>query len=312
MSTKEISVQTFEDILPDINTRYAYVLSVANEKRGKVYDENGNNRDEIKYKPSLNLLCKSSIVWDGSPDPFTKDSTGKQKPRAKGRHQIRYYDGCTTLFVDDQPREKEIIDQLLSASREFTFDYGYLFVYGYDVMLKIYCDWCSYNEDSPYRIPKANSIFKSVNTEKQSKAEEDILELEDNAREYAKNVPVKKMKIHAKYLGIPFEDSITQQPLSDAAIRTEYRKAAKANPASFIKSFKDDSIEVSTWVTEALKTGEITTNLIPDKAMWTKNSVEICELNGLKSQNLVVDRITEFMLTTEGSDSLAQLKVLYG
>lgn len=305
MNKEVLADKTLDELLPDINTRYAYVLAQKNEIRGKVYDENGNKREEQQYKTCLNLLTKSSIVWDGTKDPFSG------KPRAKGRHQIRYYDGCTTLFVDDQPREKETIDQLLSASRELTFDYGFLFVYGYDAMLKLYMDWCSYNDESPYRIPNFNAIFKSVNTEKQSKQEESELELEDTARAYAKDAPVKKMKIHAKYLGIPFVDNITQQPLSDSAIRVEYRKAAKANPVGFINSYKDESIEISTWVSEAIAKGEISTNVIPDKATWTKSGEVICELLGAKAQNLVVDRITEFMQTTLGGDSLAQLKVLY-
>jgi hypothetical protein len=306
MAVKEAPVQVIEEILPDINTRYAYVLAKENDKRGMVYDENNRPRWESKYKPSVNLLTRSSIVWDGSPDPFSK------KPRAKGRHQIRYYDGCTTLFVDDQPREKDVIDQLLSASRDFTFDYGYLYVYGYDVMLKLYCDWCSYNEESPYKVPSVPSIFKSVNTEKQSKAEEALLDQEDEARGYASDATPKKMRIHARYLGIPFADSITQQPLSDKAIRVEYRKKAKENPAEFIKSYKDDSIEISTWVTQALEGGEITTSLIPDKAMWSKSKTEICDLLGFRAQNLIVDRITEYMRSVDGNDSLAQLKVLYG
>lgn len=302
---KVATEQKFEDILPDINTRYAYVLSQKNDVRGKVYDENGNKREEQPYKPYLNLLLRSSIVWDGSVDPFSK------KPRAKGRHQIRYYDGCTTLFVDEQPREKEVIDQLLSATRQLSFAYGFLFVYGYDSLLKIYLDWCSYNEDSPYRIPKSNAIFKAVNTEKQSKEEELKLELEDEVREMAKNATPKKMRIHAKYLGIPFEDSVTMQPLSDKAIRIEYRKAANSNPDHFKKSFNDKTIEISTWISEAIMTGQISTGVIPNSAVWTKGNTIICNTSGLKAHNLIVEKLVEFSQIEEGFDFLTQLKALY-
>jgi hypothetical protein len=302
---KSDTTKTFDETLPNINTRYAYVLAQENEVRGKVYDENGNKREEVKYKPCLNLLTKSSIVWPGGKDPFS----GKE--RAKGRHQIRYYDGCTTLFVDDQPREKDIIDQLLSASRELTFDFGYLFVYGYDSLLKLYMDWCSYNEESPYRIPNFKAIFKSVNTEKESKKEAGLLEIEDEARELAKKAEFKKMRIHAKYLGVPDTDNITMQPLTETAIRVEYRKAAKANPINFIKSYNDKTIEISTWAKEALNTGQISTNIIPNQAVWAKGNTVICSIDGLKAQDLIVEKLVEFSQTEDGGDFLAQLKVLY-
>lgn len=294
-----------EEIMPDINTRYAYVLAEKNEERGRVYDEFGNKRAEIEYKPSLNVLMLSSIVWDGSKDPFSGN------PRAKGRHQIRYYDGCTTLFVDDQPKEKATIDQLISSSRQLEFVHGYLFIYGYDTLLKMYLDWCSYNADSIYRIPNATAKFKNVNTEKQMLIEADLLEQEDIARDLAKNADPKKMRIHAKYLGIPLVDHITDQPLSVTAIRTEYRKYAKANPKHFNKSYNDKSVELNTWVTEALNTGQISTSIIPNKAIWAKGNTEICDLSGLRAQNLVIDKIVEFSLTDEGNDTLAQLKALY-
>lgn len=294
-----------EEIMPDLNTRYAYVLAEKNEPRGKVYDELGNPRGEIEYKPYMNVLMRSSIVWPGGKDPFS----GKE--RAKGRHQIRYYDGCTTLFIDDQPKEKDTLDALISSTRELTFDNGYLFIYGYDTMLKNYLDWASYNEDSPYRIPNSVAKFKNVNTEKQAEIEAALLEQEDKARDLSKNADVKKMRIHAKYLGIPLVDHITQAELSVTAIRTEYRKYAKANPNHFIKSYNDRSIEVHTWVTEALNTGQISTSLIPNQAVWTKGGTLICDLSGFKAQNLIIDKIVEFTQTEEGSDTLAQLKALY-
>lgn len=297
--------QKLEEIMPDLNTRYAYVLAQKNEPRGRVYDEHGNKRDEIEYKPSVNVLMRGSIVWDGKEDPFSG------KPRKAGKYQLRFYDGCTTLFVDDQPREKDTIDQLVSSTREITIAHGYLFIYGYDTMLKTYLDWVSYNGDSPYRIPNSVIVFKNVNTEKQAEIEADLLEQEDKARDLAKNADVNKMRIHAKYLGIAMVDHITQQPLSITAIRTEYRKFAKVNPTHFNNSYNDKSIEIHTWVTEALNTGQISTSIIPNQAVWAKGNGVICGTDGLKARNLIIDRLVEFIQTNEGSDTLVQLKSLY-
>lgn len=303
--TAELVEEKLTDILPDINTKYAYVLAQENEKRGRVYDENGVARDEVKHKPYLNVILRSSIVWDGREDPFSG------KPRAKGRQGIRYYDGCTTLFMDDQPKEKETIDSLLGATREVVFNHGYLFIYGYDALLKVYLDWCSYNEDSAFRIPNSPAKFKMVNSEKESQQDEALLELEDKARDLAKNAPVKKMRIHAAYLGLPFIDAITGHDLSESAIRTEYRKEAKRMPKRFVESYNDKTIEVSTWIADALSTGKISTKKRPNSALLMPGEVFLCDISGLKDNDLIIQKLVELTQTEEGSDLLAQLKSLY-
>lgn len=301
MATKQV----MQDVLPDINTRYAYVLSKKNEKRGKVYDGNGNPRNSKEYKPYLNVLLKSSVVWPGGKDPFS----GKERPA--GRYMIRYYDGCTTLFIDDQPREKDAIDALVHATREMIFANGYCFVYGYDTNLKLYMDWCSFNEDSPFRVPSVEIKFKNVNTEKNLLKEGALLELEDEARELAKGAPVKKMKSHCKYLGISVVDAVTSQPLSDEAVRIEYRKSAKANPKRFRDSYNDKTLEIKTWVTEAIVIGQISTTITPNKAVWSKSQSVICDVSGLKQTEMIIEKLVEYTQTEESGDFLSQLKSLY-
>src|SRR5690349_15491180 len=102
---KEIDVET------DVTLRYTYVLAVKNEARGRVYDENGNKRPDPEFPSRRNVLLRSSIVWPAN----TKDPFNPEKPRQAGRHMLRYYDGCTTLFADDQPKEKETVDQLIAS-----------------------------------------------------------------------------------------------------------------------------------------------------------------------------------------------------
>lgn len=291
-----------ENILPDINTRYAYVLYKKNDTRGMVYDENGKPRGEQEYKPSINVILSSPIIWDGRVDPFSG------RPRSRGTHQIRYYDGCTTLFVDDQPKEKATIDQLLSSTREVNIVFGYVFIYGYDTMLKLYMDWTSYNEDSPFRVPTKPVKFKNVDSEKTRELEAELLEMEDLARDYAKKAPLKKMKIHAKYLGVALEDAITGYPLSETALRTEYRKSAKANPKRFVESYNNRTVEVTNWIMDAISNGAISTT--NNLAAW-KSGGGICDLGGLKSPDLIINRLVELTLTEEGADFLAQLKSLY-
>lgn len=302
MASKEaVQVQAASDI----NTKYVYVLAEKNDRRGRVYDEMGMPRGEAEYKPRRNLLLRSSIVWPGGKDPFSGND------RQAGRHLIRYYDGCTTLFVDDQPKDKETIDQLLANTREMVFLHGYLSVYGYETMLKQYMDWCSYNGDSPYKIPTTETVFILLDSEKSSKMEAAQLDLAEQAMGLAKNATEKKMMVHARYLGIPFEDMKSGNPLSPAAIRTAYRKVAMDNPSGFIKSYNDKSIQTATYIQTAMETGAISTTLIPNKAVWSQGGSEICDISGIKSQEGIINKLIEFSQTEEGGSFDDQLRTLY-
>jgi len=292
-------------ILPDLNTKYAYVLPEKNEKKNNVFDEKGRPRQEPEYKPRLNLILRSSILWPGGKDPFS----GKE--RTQGRYLIRYYDGCSTLFIDEQPKDKESIDQFVSNTREMYFLNGYLYCYGYDTMLKNYLDWCSWNEDSPYRVPTIDIKFKAVDSEKLSKIEESNLDKLEEAMKLAKSADVKKMKNHCKFLGVLLEDYVTNIPLSDAAIRTAYRKEAQADPKRFVDTFNDESIQVTSWIETAIETGEISTSLIPNRAVWAKKGLEICDLSGIKSKEGILNKLVEFSKSEEGESFTLQLKAIY-
>jgi hypothetical protein len=292
MSTKEQLPK--EEVLPDINTKYVYVLAEKNEKRGRIYDEHGNPRGEAEYKPRRNLLLRNSIKWPGGKDPFSG------KDRNPGRHLIRYYDGCTTLFIDDQPKDKETIDALVANTRELSFLHGYLSVYGYETLLKNYMDWCSYNGESPYKIPTTDA-----------KIEAEELDLAEHAMKLAKEAKENKMMVHAQYLGVPFLDDKTGNQRSPDAIRTSYRMVAKNDPSKFIKSYNDKSIETATHIQTALKTGAISTSLIPNKAIWASNNVEICDISGIKSNEGIAAKLLEFSQLPEGGAFDDQLRALY-
>lgn len=302
MAVKELETK---EVATDINTRYVYVLAEKNEKRGRVYDEHGMPRGENEYKPRRNLLLRSSINWDGKADPYSG------KPRAAGRHLIRYYDGCTTLFVDDQPKDKETIDQLVINTREMSFLHGYISVYGYDTLLKTYMDWCSYNGDSPYKIPTTDTIFILLDSEKASKMEADQLDLAEQAMGLAKKAPKAKMMVHAQYLGISFLDEKTNNERSEDAIRTSYRMVAKNDPAKFIQSYNDKSIETATYIETAMKTGVISTTMIPNKAVWSANGSTICDISGIKSHEGIAAKLLEFSQMPEGGAFDDQLRALY-
>lgn len=245
-----------------------------------------------KYKPFQNIVFTSQIIWKGQ------------------RRMIRYYDGCTSLFVDEQPKDKDTIDQLIKQNKPRHFLDGKFGAMGDERMLILYMMICSWNTDSPFRTRSANSIFVNANNEKKANAELAKLDKAEEALKLAKDASEKKMKIHAAYLGISFVDWDSDNELTTDQIRLEYRKVALVDPIKFISSYDDKTIELKYWIQEALKSGTITNKLNPNKASWATGR-EICDISGFKSLDAIADRLLEFSQLEEGQEFIVQLKALY-
>ncbi len=275
-----------------------YVFELANENYERelpvYFSEDGRTFRAItqrKFKPYQNIILTSQIVWQGK------------------RVNLRYYDGCDTIFASDQPREKDAIDQFIKSTRRRDFLNGYFSEWGYEKMLLTFMFACSWNTESPFRTRTANSIFKPQDIEKKASAEDDKLNLIEQALGYAREASEKKMKIHAAYLDISLVDDVGNE-LSPKAIRAEYRNRALRNPKQFIESYTDDKIEIRHFINKALESGTVENKSNPNKAQW-KTGTPICDIAGLKTFDAISNRLFEFSQTTEGEEFLIQLKALY-
>jgi hypothetical protein len=310
------------DVLGQLNRKYVYCLAEENIDTGMVFDAKTNRPvPGPKYRQYTKVPLRSSIVWDGS-DCICEDKEGNKiqgyKPGLKilsghkpGKWIIRYYAGCTSLFAVDQPQDKATIDEFMKNTPVVWFVRGYKEIFGYEEMLKLYLDICSWNEHSPYRVPNSQVIFKMVDTE--SDLEDDAEDMDDleKALDLAKNAKEKHMRVHAKFLGIPELDLITQYPLSPKALRTEYRKKAKENPAKFIETYNDKTILIQSWIETALKNGEIDVKTIPNKATMGKKGFVICDISGIKSQEGILNKLIEVSQLPEGAEFNEMLKAQY-
>lgn len=289
----------------DVSAKYTYVLAFKNDARGRVFDENGRPRGDVEYPARRNVLLRSSIVWPANTiDPFNPT-----KPRTAGRHLIRYYDGCTTIFADDQPREKETIDQLMRSTRDLFFINGYLDIYGYDRMLKIFMDWCSWNELSPYRVNRIDPVFKMLDPEKSREETAASIDDVEKALKLAKEADDKKMLIHARFLDVPTIDFVTGAVLSPKSLRAEYRNAAMKNTKRFLATYNDESMSFKYWIEKAIEQGELSTTKIANRASWAKKGIVICDISGLVSQEVILNKLIEHAKTNE--EFAEQLKALY-
>lgn len=280
----------------DPQKKYMFELAVQNpEREMPVIEVEGQKARAIpteKYKPYQNIVLTSQIIWKGQ------------------RRILRYYDGCSSIFADEQPKDKEEIDQFIKVTQHRKFLNGKFGAYGDERMLLLYMMICSWNEESPFRTRSANVIFKASDTVKIASAESKKLDETERALQLAKDASRIKMIIHAAFLGIETEDYDSGNPLTDAEIRTKYRRRALQDASYFIESYGNKSIETKYYINQALIKGLITNKFNPNKATW-QNGKEICDISGLRSNDAIGEKIFEFSQLEDGQEFQIQLKALF-
>lgn len=246
-----------------------------------------------KFKPYLNIVFTSQIVWNGQ------------------RVNIRYYDGCDTIFVSQQPKEKDIIDQFIKQTRVRAFLEGKFGVNGDEKRLLQYLFICSWNGLSEFRTRSANAIFVPLDKGKQALAESNKLDQTEKALAYAKEASEAKMLMHSHYLGIPTTDYDSGNELTPEEIRTAYRKRALQDADKFIESYGNKNIETKYYIDKALEKGLINNKFNPNKATWGTSNTVICDISGLKSNEAIAEKLFEYSSTEEGEEFKIQLAALF-
>lgn len=299
-SKKErVTVQTKEDIALsqgfDIHKKYMFELVSKNPERELPVIDMVNKRPirHIEYKPVQNIVLTSQVVWNGQ------------------RRMVRYYDGCSSIFVDEQPKDKDQIEQLIKQTnkQKYRFLMGKFGCYGDERMLLLYLFICSWNGESEFRTRTADSIFISSNKEKQATIESNKLDQQEKALRLAKDASDAKMMIHANFLGIMVTDIDSGNDLSPKEIRTEYRKKALSDSDNFINSYSDKAIEMKYHIDKALIQGLIKAN--GNKAIWSKSGLEICDISGLRSNEAISEKLVEVSQLETGEEFAIQIMAIY-
>lgn len=279
----------------DVNKRYVFELAVKNLERELPVINMVTKRPAIHkpFKPFQNIVLSSQIVWKGQ------------------RRNIRYYDGCTSIFTEDQPKEKDTIDQLIRQTRRRDFIDGKFSCFGDERLLLLYLNICSWNGESEFKTRTSDTVFIPSNKDKQATIESKRLDEQEEALRLAKEASETKMMIHAHYLGIPLTDYDSGNELSVKEIRTEYRKRALQEPSKFISSYGNKAIETKYYIDKALEQGLITNKFNPNKATWSNSNTEICDISGLRSSEAIGERLLEFSQLEEGQEFQVQLRALF-
>lgn len=245
------------------------------------------------FIPKKNLVLTSHIIWKGQ------------------RRGIRYYDGCMSIFIDEQPKEKETIDQFIAQTQTRWFIDGKLGIYGDERMLLLFVLASSFNAMSPFRTRTSNEVYIPCDTGKKAAAEAQKLDLTEQAMELAKNAPYAKILVHADFLGIPLKDLDSMNDLSEKEVRTAYRLRALGDAKNFIESYGNKDLDTKYYIKKALLDRLIDTWTDPNRALWKGSGREICGISGIKSFQGQLDRLFEFSQLEEGQEFKIQLEGLY-
>lgn len=279
----------------DTDKKYMFELAEENLPRQLPVVDMHTKRaaPHIRFKPYQNIVMTAMIIWKGQ------------------RRGVRYYDGCDSIFMDEQPKEKDVIDQYIRQTIRRQFIDGKFGCYGDERMLLLFLFISSFNAESEFRTRSADVVYRPVNSDKKATAESEKLDLTEKALELAKNANMSKIMIHADYLGIPLKDFDSDNDLSEKEIRTAYRQESLRDPKNFIDSFGNKALETKYFIKKALQEGLIDWTKIPNKAVWANSSREIKDISGLKSFAAVLESLFEFSQLEEGAEFKIQLTALY-
>ena len=277
----------------DPNKKYMFELAAKNIERELPVINMQTKRPirQPEYNQYRNIVYTSQIVWNGD------------------RRMLRYYDGCTSIFVDEQPKDKDTIDQLIKQTKKRAFLEGKFGCFGDERMLLLYLNICSWNAKSDFRTRSADMVFVSTNKDEVISIESTKLDNQEKALNLAKTATETKMMIHANYLQIPFFDYDSGNELTPKEIRVEYRKKALSEPDLFIESYGNKKIEIKYYIDKALEKGLINNKINPNKAML--GNIVVCDISGLRTQEAIAAKLFEFSSMEEGEEFVIQLKALF-
>jgi hypothetical protein len=281
----------------DTKKKYMFELATENQERELPIMMIRNNKATLephrKFKPYCNVVYTSQIVWKGE------------------RRNLRYYDGCTTIFQDEQPKDKDLIADLIKRTKRRAFLEGKLGVFGDERMLLLYLMICSWNAESEFRTRSASEVFRPSNADKKANAESEKMDAIEKALGLAREATESKMRMHAYYLEIPEIDYESGNEWSPKELRTLYRKEAARDPKKFIESYGNKSLETKWLIGKALKEGLINNKANPNILAWKGSGHKIMDISGIKSHEGIADAAFELTKQEEGEEFLIQLKALY-
>ena len=292
----EGNIIDIETATPEANEASVFIPEVVEKKKKPV--------SYYEYE----LVEKFQVNTVGSKLPFPENYMIRNfdvvyDPVTKTERNIRYLEGISTIWVDEQ---EHLSDQKKKQRPEIRFVNGRLRVPAQKTALVDYLSKTNMNKANPNRLPDSRAIFTLIDNEAIEEKNFKKLESEMNATELAKTTAYEIMLPHAKYLGVNVIDE-NRDYLPERSLRIRYYDAAKRNPDLFLKSFNNPLILAKFVIDRAIEAGLINLTQIKGQAIWSDTQTFIAQIPDGKKPT---EFLAEFCLTEKGRDFYLEIKSL--
>lgn len=228
-----------------------------------------------------------------------------KKPHGNGPEMIRLINGVNTIWAKEQ---KDLDAAYIKKNIRFTsFPRGsrFITVPTWDTALLEFMRTARHNIKAANRKSGSKLEYYEYDPNEQAKAllDKEMQELEAIAM--ASTQPMDKIKPHAFYLNIRFDDEYGI-PKPDSRLRSEYMLAAKRDPKKFMSTVSTEEVEVQYKIRQAIVDGKIDIGK-GDGYAYYSGGARICLLP--KSER-PLKTLTELAITKnkEGREFKEQLK----
>lgn len=265
--------------------QWAFQLTEVVSSRGPVVDAKGKIIDDTAeaYRPHLSLK-NPCVVYD----PVTQRS-----------RMIRLVNGHASIWQDEQDTPVPLAKEYVESNKEsVVFKNGYIVLESPRDQSKIafLLAHDDIAEEGKVRIggkPPKYRLVSDITADDLN----DAIDLEIEAIEKARSVKLMEdIMPHALWLGIKMTDKYNI-PLSEKAIKAEYVRKAKTDPALFLKTFDNPKPKAKFLVNKAAGEGIIDLEKIKGQAHWKDTGLLITPLDPQKD---AIEYLTEFAIG--GSD----------
>lgn len=179
-----------------------------------------------------------------------------QKPNGNGPEMIRLVNGVTTIWAKEQ---KDIDAGYIKKNmRTISFPRGsrFITVPSWDATQIDFMRHARHNIKNPHRKTGTKTEYFEYDPNEQAKAllDKEMLEVEMVA--LASNQPIEKIKPHAFYLGIKFDDEYGI-PKPESRLKAEYMLMAKRDPKRFKETVDSEEVDIQYKIRKAIVDGKI-------------------------------------------------------
>lgn len=250
------------------------------------------NRDGGVHIPGLDYVI----------DPRT---ITKEKPNGNGPEMIRLINGVTTIWAKEQ---KDLDAAYIKKNIRFiSFPRGSRFITVplWDAALIDFMRNARHNTKGKHRKTGTKTEYFEYDPNEQAKAllDKEMLEVEMVA--LASQQPIEKIRPHAFYLGIKFDDEYGI-PKPESRLKAEYMLMAKRDPKRFKETVDSEEVGIQYMIRKAIVDGKIDISK-GDGYSYYAGGARICILPKTEKP---LKTLTELALTKnkEGREFKEQLK----